>query len=123
MPRVQGEVIQVSGDRLTDEKTGNPTTAQIYVDMAEVQKKTPEVRLSAGMPAGTMIITGERTMFEYLDPADPRQLPARCRGLSAAALRRMRPPHADTRAGRHGAVLSAWACATAEPGKGGTGCS
>ena len=26
MPRVQGEVIQVSGDRLTDEKTGNPTT-------------------------------------------------------------------------------------------------
>ena len=67
MPRVQGEVIQVSGDRLTDEKTGEPYyTAQIYVDMAEVQKKTPEVRLSAGMPAETMIITGERTMFEYL---------------------------------------------------------
>ena len=60
-------MIQVSGDRLTDAKTGEPYyTAQIYVDMAEVQKKTPEVRLSAGMPAEAMIITGERTMFEYL---------------------------------------------------------
>ncbi len=67
MPRVRGEVIQVSADRLTDAKTGEPYyTAQIYVDMAAVQKKTPEVRLSAGMPAEAMIITGERTMFDYL---------------------------------------------------------
>ena len=67
MPRVRGEVIQVSGDRLTDAKTGEPYyTAQIVVDMAEVQEQAPEVRLTAGMPAEAMIITGERTMFEYL---------------------------------------------------------
>ena len=67
MARVRGEVMQVSADRLTDPKTGEPYyTAQIYVDMAEVQKKTPEVKLSPGMPAEAMIITGERTTFEYL---------------------------------------------------------
>ncbi|MFO1049234.1 MAG: HlyD family type I secretion periplasmic adaptor subunit [Geminicoccaceae bacterium] len=67
LARVQGEVRQVSADRLTDPKTGEPYyTAQIYVDMAEVQKKTPEVKLSPGMPAEAMIITGERTAFEYL---------------------------------------------------------
>lgn len=67
LTRVQGEVKQVSADRLTDQKTGEPYyTAQIYVDMAEVQKKTPEVKLSPGMPAEAMIITGERTAFEYL---------------------------------------------------------
>ncbi len=67
LARVQGEVKQVSADRLTDPKTGEPYyTAQIYVDMSEVQKKTPEVKLSPGMPAEAMIITGERTTFEYL---------------------------------------------------------
>ena len=67
LARVQGEVVQVSADRLTDPKTGEPYyTAQIYVDMAEVQKKTPEVKLSPGMPAEALIITGERTTFEYL---------------------------------------------------------
>ena len=67
LARVQGEVRQVSADRLTDPKTGEPYyTAQIYVDMAEIQKKTPEVKLSPGMPAEAMIITGERTAFEYL---------------------------------------------------------
>ncbi|MGD9508860.1 MAG: HlyD family type I secretion periplasmic adaptor subunit [Geminicoccaceae bacterium] len=67
LARVQGEVKQVSADRLTDPKTGEPYyTAQIYVDLTEVQKKTPEVKLSPGMPAEAMIITGERTTFEYL---------------------------------------------------------
>jgi HlyD family type I secretion membrane fusion protein len=67
LTRVQGEVVQVSADRLTDPKTGEPYyTAQIYVDLAEVQKTAPEVRLSPGMPAEALIITGERTAFEYL---------------------------------------------------------
>jgi HlyD family type I secretion membrane fusion protein len=65
--RIQGEVTQVSADRLTDPKTGEPYyTAQIIVDLAEVQKTAPDVRLSAGMPAEALIITGERTTFEYL---------------------------------------------------------
>ena len=67
LARVQGEVRQVSADRLTDQKTGEPYyTAQIYVDVAELQKSSPDVHLSPGMPAEAMIITGERTAFEYL---------------------------------------------------------
>ena len=67
MPRITGEVRQVSADRLTDAKTGEPYyTAEILVDMAKVRQKTPEVHLTAGMPAEAMIITGERTAFEYL---------------------------------------------------------
>jgi HlyD family type I secretion membrane fusion protein len=67
LARVQGEVTQVSADRLTDQKTGEPYyTAQIQVDLAEIQKKTPEVKLSPGMPAEAMIITGQRTTLDYL---------------------------------------------------------
>ena len=67
MPRITGEVRQVSADRLTDAKTGEPYyTAEILVDMVKVHEKTPEVHLTAGMPAEAMIITGERTAFEYL---------------------------------------------------------
>jgi HlyD family secretion protein len=67
LPRITGEVRQVSADRLTDAKTGEPYyTAEILVDTAKVREKTPEVHLTAGMPADAMIITGERTMLEYL---------------------------------------------------------
>lgn len=70
LPRVSGEVVQVSADRLTDEKTGEPYyTVRIVVDMTKIQETQPELRLTAGMPAEAMIITGERTMFDYLiDP-------------------------------------------------------
>ena len=70
LPRVRGEVVQVSADRLTDEKTGEPYyTVRIVVDMTKIQETSPELRLTAGMPAEAMIITGERTMFDYLiDP-------------------------------------------------------
>ena len=37
--------------------------------MTKIQETQPELRLTAGMPAEAMIITGERTMFDYLiDP-------------------------------------------------------
>ena len=70
LPRVRGEVVQVSADRLTDQETGEPYyTVRIVVDMAKVQETSPELRLTAGMPAEAMIITGERTMLDYLvDP-------------------------------------------------------
>jgi HlyD family type I secretion membrane fusion protein len=70
LPRVRGEVVQVSADRLTDERTGEPYyTVKIVVDMAKVQETSPELRLTAGMPAEAMIITGERTMLDYIiDP-------------------------------------------------------
>ena len=67
LTRVQGEVRQVSADRLTDPKSGEAYyTAQIVVDLTEVQKTSPELRLSPGMPAEALIITGERTAFQYL---------------------------------------------------------
>lgn len=70
LPRLRGEVRQVSGDRLIDTKTGEPYyTAQIVVDMAAVQDRVPEVRLTAGMPAEALILTGKRTLLGYL--SDP----------------------------------------------------
>ena len=65
-PVVRGEVVQVSADRLTDPKTGNPFyTTLIKVsenDLAEL----PNVHLYPGMPATIAIPTVERTAFDYL---------------------------------------------------------
>ncbi|MEK0083585.1 HlyD family type I secretion periplasmic adaptor subunit [Benzoatithermus flavus] len=67
LPRIQGEVRKVSADRLIDQKTGQPYySAQIVVDTAVLHRKAPEVELTAGMPAEALIITGKRTLFEYL---------------------------------------------------------
>lgn len=67
MPRIQGEVLKVSADRLVDQKTGQPYySAQIVVDMALLHRKAPEVVLTSGMPAEALIITGKRTLVEYL---------------------------------------------------------
>ncbi|MFZ1427381.1 MAG: HlyD family type I secretion periplasmic adaptor subunit, partial [Geminicoccaceae bacterium] len=70
LPRLRGEVRQVSGDRLVDTKSGEPYySARIVVDMAAVHDLAPEVRLTAGMPAEALILTGERTLLGYLtDP-------------------------------------------------------
>lgn len=66
VPEVEGKVINVSADRLTDERTGNPyyqaqieLTPESYADLKGLE-------LVPGMPAEVFIITGERTVFEYL---------------------------------------------------------
>jgi HlyD family type I secretion membrane fusion protein len=65
-PVVGGEVIQVSADRLTDNRTGNPYyTALIQVDQKEVAE-LPNVKLYPGMPATVMIPTVRRTAFDYI---------------------------------------------------------
>jgi HlyD family secretion protein/epimerase transport system membrane fusion protein len=67
LPRIRGQVTKVSADRLTDPGTGEPYyTAQIVVDKALLERVAPEVALTAGMPAEALILTGERTMFDYL---------------------------------------------------------
>jgi HlyD family secretion protein len=70
LTRIRGVVQTVSGDRLLDAKTGEPYyTAQIVIDTASLRQQVPDIHLTAGMPAEALIITGERTMFEYLiDP-------------------------------------------------------
>jgi HlyD family type I secretion membrane fusion protein len=65
-PVVSGEVIQVSADRLTDSRTGNPYyVALIRVDEKEVAA-IPNAKLYPGMPATVMIPTVERTAFDYV---------------------------------------------------------
>jgi HlyD family type I secretion membrane fusion protein len=65
-PVVPGEVIQVSADRLTDNRTGNPYyVALIRVDEKEVAA-IPNAKLYPGMPATVMIPTVERTAFDYV---------------------------------------------------------
>ncbi len=65
-PKMQGKVINLSADRLTDEKTGMPYyLAQIELT-ADSTLKLGEMELLPGMPAEVLINTGERTVFEYL---------------------------------------------------------
>ena len=69
-PEIEGEVVQISADRLTDERTGAPYyLARIRVT-EEGQQKLGDRKLVPGMPADALINTGERTMLQYiLQPA------------------------------------------------------
>jgi HlyD family type I secretion membrane fusion protein len=65
-PIIHGSVLQISADRLTDNRTGVPYyTALLRVDERELEE-IPNVQLYPGMPATVMIPTIERTAFEYL---------------------------------------------------------
>ena len=65
-PKMQGKVINLSADRLTDEKTGAPYY-QAQVELTpESYVKLGNLELVPGMPAEVLINTGERTVFEYL---------------------------------------------------------
>jgi epimerase transport system membrane fusion protein len=66
VPKVQGKVINLSADRLTDERTGN-IYYQAHVELLpESYGKLRGFDLVPGMPAEVFINTGERTVFEYL---------------------------------------------------------
>ncbi len=65
-PTVPGKILQVSADRLTDQRTGQPYyTATVQVDQKELAA-LPQVKLYPGMPANVMIPTVQRTAFDYL---------------------------------------------------------
>jgi HlyD family secretion protein/epimerase transport system membrane fusion protein len=64
LPQIIGRVSDVSADRLTDPKTGQPYyKAKISVPPASLPAG---VTMTAGMPADVMIVTGERTALQYL---------------------------------------------------------
>lgn len=64
-PTISGEVLTVSADRLTDERSGEGYYAvQIRLDPADVDKAN--VELSAGMPAEIIVTTRPRTLIDYL---------------------------------------------------------
>ena len=67
LPIIHGVVREVSADRLTDERTGQPYFGtEVAVDRAELAGLDGEVALMSGMPAEVMILTGERTFLDYL---------------------------------------------------------
>jgi len=65
-PVIEGKVIHLSADRLTDEQTGLP----YYLAKLEITKKgqndLANLQLLPGMPAEVLIKTGERTLLQYL---------------------------------------------------------
>ncbi len=65
-PPMPGKVVQVSADRFTDQKTNSA----YYLARIALTKKPsevdPHIKLYPGMPAEVIIVTGQRTMFEYL---------------------------------------------------------
>lgn len=65
-PKMQGKVINLSADRLMDEKTGVPYY-QAHIELtSDSYAKLGNMQLLPGMPAEVLINTGEHTVFEYL---------------------------------------------------------
>ncbi|HEV7368096.1 HlyD family type I secretion periplasmic adaptor subunit [Arenibaculum sp.] len=65
-PTVDGSVVLVSADRLEDATTGAPFyQARIALDPASLGT-LPDANLYPGMPAEAIIVTGERTLLDYL---------------------------------------------------------
>ena len=66
IPKVMGKVINLSADRLVEERSGMPYyQAQIEL-LPESYAKLKGFELLPGMPAEVFINTGERTVVEYL---------------------------------------------------------
>lgn len=67
MPRIDGVVRTVSADRLVDPATSQPYyMARVEVDRSEMERLGSALVLVPGMPAEVLIVTQERTMFDYL---------------------------------------------------------
>ncbi|WP_416310509.1 HlyD family type I secretion periplasmic adaptor subunit [Pseudomonas sp. W03] len=65
-PVIEGEVASVSADRLVNEKSGTPYyLARVRVTEHGV-RTLGERKLVPGMPADVLIITGQRTLLQYL---------------------------------------------------------
>ena len=66
IPVIHGVVIDVSADRLTDKRTGQPYyTALIRIDEQELAE-SKDIQLYPGMAATVMIPTKDRTALDYL---------------------------------------------------------
>jgi HlyD family type I secretion membrane fusion protein len=66
MPKLEGEVVTVSADALTNADGLSYFTADIRIDPAELAKLPEGVALSPGMPVQASIRTGRRTIMAYL---------------------------------------------------------
>ena len=67
LPRIEGEVTSVSADALTDENSNETYfRATVEVPADELAALGEGIELAPGMPAEVLIVTGERTMADYL---------------------------------------------------------
>jgi epimerase transport system membrane fusion protein len=70
MPKVEGQLVALSADRLIDEVSGTQQPyylARIRVadqGMADLAKL--KLELMPGMPADVLVTTGQRTLWQYL---------------------------------------------------------
>lgn len=65
-PHVPGIVTEVSADRITDERTGQPYYTLKAKVAPEGVKLLAKLRLRPGMPVEAFVSTGQRTMMSYL---------------------------------------------------------
>ena len=65
-PHIPGLVTQVSADRFVDEKTGQPYYKVVTKVAPEGLKMLADLQVRPGMPVDMFVITGERTMMNYL---------------------------------------------------------
>ena len=74
MPRINGKIVYVSADKVTDDRAGvvNPAEprdfyiARIEVPDEEIQSVNLNIKLQPGMPATAFLVKGERTFLEYI---------------------------------------------------------
>ena len=67
MPRIEGNVRHVSADAIVDPQTKQSFfQARIEVDRTHLAELEPTIELAPGMPAEVYIMTGERTLLDYL---------------------------------------------------------
>lgn len=65
-PHIPGVLISVGGDRIVDEKTGNPYYKIQAVPTAKGSKMLGDLKVRPGMPVELFIRTGEQSMMTYL---------------------------------------------------------
>lgn len=66
LPRIEGRVRTISADRIVDPKTSSPYyQVRIEVDRSHLATIGSGLELTPGMPAEVMVLTGERTAFDY----------------------------------------------------------
>lgn len=67
LPRLEGQVRDVSADRLVDPQTqATYYKVRVEVDRNALAAIGSGIELSPGMPAEVMVMTGQRTAFDYL---------------------------------------------------------
>ena len=66
-PRIAGLVRSISADRMVDEATKKAYyLARVEVERDEVERLGRNIELVPGMPADVLVVTGQRTMVDYL---------------------------------------------------------